>query len=252
MTQNSTRTFDRIMRIRQERGAGHFVLIDPDKKPVEHLVNVARACEQQGVDGLLIGGSLLFSTAFDRFVQEIKKSVSIPVILFPGNGRQISGHADAILFMTLISGRNPQFLIGEHVHSAPVIRALQLESIPTGYMLIESGRPTTAEFMSSTRPIPRTKPQIAVAHALAGEMLGLKMIYLEAGSGAEKPVPDDMIKKVTQVIDIPVVAGGGIRDPDTAAEKVKAGASFIVTGTLFEETENLARLGEFASAIHLR
>ena len=252
MMKNHSVIFNQLLDIHEKRGAGHLVLIDPDKKPIEHLIDVAMACEQQDVDGILIGGSLLFSTAFDRFVQKIKQAVSIPVILFPGNGRQISGHADAILFMTLISGRNPQYLIGEQVHSAPVIHALQLESIPLGYMLIESGNPTTAEFMSGTRPIPREKPEIAVAHALAGSMLGLKMVYLEAGSGAAQPVPDIMIQKVTQVIDIPVIVGGGIRDPETAAAKVRAGAAFIVTGTLFEQSENLTRLGEFTSAIHQR
>jgi phosphoglycerol geranylgeranyltransferase len=243
-------TYNLLMQIKTDKAAGHLVLIDPDKKPVDEWAYIAQQCEQNGVDGLLIGGSLLFSTAFDAFVQKIKEAVSIPVILFPGNGQQVSGHADAILFMTLISGRNPQYLIGEHVHSAPVIHALRLETIPTGYMLIESGKSTAAEFMSGTRPIPRHKPEIAVAHALAGQMLGLKMLYLEAGSGAEQPVPDAMIAGVCRTIEIPVIVGGGIREPEIAAQKVKAGASFIVTGTFFESSGNLNQLGEFAAAIH--
>ena len=242
-------TYKKLMSIK-ENGAGYLVLIDPDKKPLDDLISLAKICESAGVDGLLVGGSLLFSSAFDEFIKAIKNAVSIPVILFPGNGRQISGYADAILFMTLISGRNAHYLIGEQVHSAPIVRSLNLEPIPTGYMLIESGKTTSAEFMSNSQPIPRHKHEIAVAHAMAGEMLGLKMLYLEAGSGADHAVPNQMIKAVVASVRIPVIVGGGIRDPQSAREKVDAGASFIVTGTVMEEQKNHLMLESFARAIH--
>ena len=242
-------TYQKLMSI-CEKGAGYLVLIDPDKKSSNELTDLAVMCESAGVDGLLVGGSLLFSTAFDELIKTLKSAVSIPVILFPGNGRQISGYADAILFMTLISGRNAHYLIGEQVHSAPVIRSLNLESIPTGYMLIESGKTTSAEFMSASRPIPRHKPEIAVAHAMAGEMLGLKMLYLEAGSGAEHAVPEQMIRAVVASVSIPVIVGGGIRDPESARKKVQAGAAFIVTGSVMEDTGNHDMLESFAQAVH--
>ncbi|MFC1569214.1 geranylgeranylglyceryl/heptaprenylglyceryl phosphate synthase [bacterium] len=244
------KTFETLMSIKQKQGAGYLVLIDPDKKPIDELVSLAKSCESAGVDGLLIGGSLLFSAAFDQFVRIIKEAVSIPVILFPGNGRQISGHADAILFMTLISGRNAHYLIGEQVHSAPIVRSLNLEAIATGYMLIESGKTTAAEYMSNSQPIPRHKPELAVATAMAGELLGLNMLYLEAGSGADQSVPEIMVKAVTKSIQIPVIVGGGIRDPKIAHDKVLAGASFIVTGTVMEDEGNHNKLKEFAEAIH--
>jgi phosphoglycerol geranylgeranyltransferase len=244
------KTYETLLSVKKNKGAGYWVLIDPDKDEADKLIQMARACEKGGADALLIGGSLLFSSSFDEFVRTVKQTVSIPVILFPGSGRQISGHADAILFMTLISGRNPHHLIGEQVHAAPIVRSLNLEAIPTGYMLIESGKTTSAEFMSNSRPIPRHKPEIAVAHAMAGEMLGLKMLYLEAGSGADESVPEVMIKAVTRAVKIPVVVGGGIRHPDEARKKVQAGASFIVTGTVVEDAANHSMLKSFSEAVH--
>ncbi|MBN2103989.1 geranylgeranylglyceryl/heptaprenylglyceryl phosphate synthase [bacterium] len=243
-------TYETLMSIKKKRGAGYLVLIDPDKKEMRELVCLAKQCEASDVDGLLIGGSLLFETVFDHCVKKIKEAVSIPVILFPGNSRQVSGSADAILFMTMISGRNAHYLIGEQVISAPIVRSLNLEAIPTGYMLIESGKTTAAEFMSNSQPIPRHKPEIAVATAMAGELLGLKMLYLEAGSGADKPVPDNMIREVVKSVRIPVIVGGGIRDPQIARDKVLAGADFIVTGTVMEDMANHSMLKEFAKAVH--
>ncbi len=244
--------FKKMLDVWGEKGAGYFVLLDPDKRPVEELVSVAKACEAHSADGLLIGGSILFSSDFDGMIKQIKHSVSIPVILFPGNGRQLSGYADAVFFLSLISGRNPSYLIGEQVLSAPTIQSLGLESIPTGYMLVESGNTTSVEFMSGTRPLPREKPDIAVAHALAAEYLGMKMVYLEAGSGAEYSVPEEMIQAVREAVSIPLIVGGGIRTPDEAQEKVKAGASFIVTGNVLEEEKDFILIGEFARAIHFR
>jgi len=243
-------TYQKLLDIRKSKGAGFFVLLDPDKNPIDEMVAMAYTCEENGVDVLLVGGSLLFENNFNQLIQSIKHRVSIPVILFPGNGRQLSGHADGLLFLSLISGRNPHTLIGEQVISAPLIKALGIEPISTGYMLVESGKTTTAEFISSTKPLPREKPEIAVAHALAAEYLGMKLIYLEAGSGADQSVPETMIKAVGQNVSIPVVVGGGIRSPEDARMKVQAGASFIVIGTLFEKNQDNQLIESFADAIH--
>jgi len=243
-------TYDRLNQNQEARGAGYLVLLDPDKKSLDEIADMARHCEEAGVDGFLIGGSLLFSDHFDAFVQTIKEAVSIPVILFPGGASQVSKHADALLFMSLISGRNPQALIGEQVMAAPIVHKMGIETIPMGYMLVESGTVTAAEFMSNTRPLPREKPEIAVAHALAGQYLGMKILYLEAGSGAKLSVPEPMIQMVRATATIPLIVGGGIRNPEDAAAKVKAGASFIVTGNVLESDENHHLIQKFAEAIH--
>ncbi len=245
-------TYEKLLKIKSDIGAGYLVLIDPDHRSVAELTDMARQCAAQGADGFLIGGSLLFSDHFDELVRSIKEVVDVPVVLFPGSSRQLSRHADAVLFMSLISGRNPQTLIGEQVMAAPLIHSLGLETIPMGYMLIESGNVTTAQFMSNTNPIPREKPQIAVAHGLAGQYLGMKLLYLEAGSGAEKSVPETMIHTVTHHVSIPLIVGGGIRTPEDAAAKVKAGASFVVTGNVLEKEENHHLVQAFAQAIHQR
>ena len=165
-------TWEKLLDIRKRRGAGYFVLIDPDKQSPEQSVKVAIQAEQENVDGIFIGGSLLSSPIFDELINQIKQQVQIPVIIFPGGAQQVSRYADAILFMSLISGRNPDTLIGQQVMAAPIIKKIGLETIATGYMLIESGKVTSAEFMSNTRPLPRDKVDIAVAHALAAESLG--------------------------------------------------------------------------------
>ncbi len=245
-------TEERLQQIVKDRGAGYLVLFDPDEKSVKEGSEFARTCEENGVDGLLIGGSLLFSDHFDAMVKSIRESVSIPVILFPGSGRQLSAHADAMLFISLISGRNPNFLIGEQVLSAPMVHNLKLETLPTGYMLIESGAQTSVEFMSDTRPIPREKPEIAVAHALAAQYMGMRYLYLEAGSGALKSVPEAMIQAVHSTVGLPLIVGGGIRSPEEASKKVKAGASFVVTGNVLEDLQNVKKIRKFAEAVHLR
>ena len=180
--------------------------------------------------------------------QNIKEASDIPVIFFSGSVGQLNSHYDAILFMSVISGRNPHYLIGEQAIAAPIIRDMGIETISTGYMLMEGGAGSTVEFISGTRPIPMNRPDIAVAHALAGQYLGMNMIYLEAGSGAKEPVANEVVKAVTDVLDIPVIAGGGIRDTETVSEKVKAGASIIVTGTVIEEKSDLMK--EMADAVH--
>ncbi len=243
-------TWQKLLEIRKQRGAGYIVLIDPDKLSLEENIKLATQAEHEDADIIFIGGSLLSTPIFDELVKQIKGAVKIPVIIFPGGVQQISRHADAILFMSVISGRNPDLLIGQHVMGAPIVKKLNLETISTGYMLIESGKVTSAEFMSNTKPIPRDKPDIAVAHALAAEYLGMKLIYLEAGSGALHPVPDEMIQFITRICSLPIIVGGGIRTPAVAQQKVKAGASFIVTGNVLEKDKGGGIIKEFAEAIH--
>ena len=242
--------YQKLLGIQKSRGAGYLVLIDPDKQTPDELAAFAKTCEEQDADGFLIGGSLLFKDDFDRAVEAVKKAVRIPVILFPGSGRQLSRHADAVLFMSLISGRNAHYLIGEQVVSAPLVSALGLEPISMGYMLVESGATTAAEFMSNTRPLPRNKPEIAAAHALAAEFLGMKCVYLEAGSGAELAVPEKIIGAVRKAVSIPILVGGGIRTPVEAEARARAGASFIVTGNVLEKSGDARLIRGFADAVH--
>jgi len=242
--------YEQLLKLKREKGAGFLVLLDPDKMDGGALAGFAARAELGGADALLVGGSLMLHDTFDELVRQIKAAVHIPLLIFPGSTKQISRHADAILFLSLVSGRNPVYLIGEQVIAAPLIKQLRLEAIPTAYMLIDSWRVTSAEFMSGTLPIPRDKPDIAKAHALAAEYLGMKLVYLEAGSGARQPVPDEMVQAVVDYISIPVVVGGGIRTPEEARKRVQAGASFVVIGNVLEPKTNSHLIGEFAAAIH--
>ena len=246
------RIYNRLLKCKKEKGAGYFVLIDPDSYDRENLVEMALRCQTASVDALLIGGSLLFEHNLDTFIKKIKDVIQMPVIIFPGSKLQLSKYADAILFLSLISGRNPNYLIGDQVIAAPHIKELGIEPISTGYMLIESGETTSAEFMSGTRPIPRKKTDIAVAHALAAEYLGMKFVYLEAGSGARYPVPDELISAVNEQCKIPLIVGGGLRTPEQAHKKVMAGASYIVTGNILENNDNSTLIREFADAVHIQ
>jgi putative glycerol-1-phosphate prenyltransferase len=223
------------------------VLIDPDKLSPEEIARIMEASVKAEVDFLFVGGSLLTNNNFDTCLSQIKENCSIPVILFPGDIMQINSKADGILLLSLISGRNAEMLIGKHVVAAPYLRESQLEILSTGYMLIDSGKPTTALYMSNSAPIPADKNDIAISTALAGEMLGLKLIYLDAGSGAEKPVPVEMIRNVKQNISIPLVVGGGITTPEKAYEISKAGADLVVIGNAIENGSTL--ISEFAFAI---
>ena len=235
----------------QNKGAAYFILIDPDKLPIDKTESFVKFCVKAGVDGFLMGGSLMINGDLDTSIQEVKKYSELPVIIFPGSVNQVSKYADAILYISLISGRNAEHLIGKHVQAAPFIKRYNLEAISTGYMLIESGRTTTAEYISESMPIPRDKPEIAAATALAGEYLGMKLIYLEGGSGAENSVPIEMINEVTKNVSIPVIVGGGIKTPQDAREKINAGAKIIITGNFFENENNWGLISEFSSAIHL-
>jgi phosphoglycerol geranylgeranyltransferase len=227
----------------------YWVLLDPDDFSPQRGAIIAKKAMEAGVDALLVGGSLMHTNHFDQFVDKVKKKISIPVILFPGDSTQLSRHADAILFLSLISGRNPVNLIGEHVKAAPLIRKCGIEPIATAYMLIESGAVTSVEFMSNTRPLPRNKPMIAAAHALAAQYMGMAMIYLEAGSGAPETVPDAMIKLVRSYVDIPIIVGGGIRDTKTVLAKLDAGADIIVTGNMLRRPDGLAIMKEIAREV---
>ncbi len=224
------------------------ILVDPDKGNIEHFSEIARAAQQSAVDYIFVGGSLLTKDNMDVCIDTIKKYYTSPVILFPGNTLQISPKADAILFLSLISGRNPETLIGLHVMAAPYLKLTNLEIISTGYMLIESGKMTSVQYMSNSLPIPADKSSIAVCTAIAGEMLGLKCIYMDAGSGAANPVPIEMIQFVKQSVSIPLIIGGGIHSPELAVNACKAGADIIVVGNAIEKNPEL--ISQIAKEIH--
>ena len=209
-------------------------LIDPDRAGEEALVTAARYASEAGIDLFLAGGSLTGVPVGD-VIRRLKQLSSIPVVLFPGNLTQLTAEADAIFLLSLISGRNPELLIGNHVIAAPILRDMRDRVIPVGYMLIACGRATSVEYMSQTLPIPSGKNDIAVATALAGEMLGMKAIYLEGGSGAAKPVDPSMIRAVRDELTIPLIVGGGLDTPEKVEDAFAAGADLVVTGNGCEQ-----------------
>ncbi|MBT1706295.1 geranylgeranylglyceryl/heptaprenylglyceryl phosphate synthase [Chryseosolibacter indicus] len=216
------------------------VLVDPDKvddsNKLLHLINLAN---ENCIDFFFVGGSLVTTTNLSEVVSQIKANVSIPVVLFPGNTMQIEPSADALLFLSLISGRNPELLIGQHVMAAPILRNTSLEVIPTGYILINSGKITSVAYISNTMPIPDDKYSLAASTALAGVMLGLKLIYLDAGSGAEKEISAKMIASVRKTINAPLIVGGGINTAQKAIAALEAGADMIVIGNALEKDPDL-------------
>ncbi len=218
------------------------VLIDPEKYPEDNLLKVITAMESAMPDFVLVGGSLV-SLQTEEVIQSLKTNLKIPVILFPGSLLQLSRNADAVLFMSLISGRNPDLLIGNQVIAAPFLRKTNLEVLSTGYILIDSGQKTSVEYMSQTSPIPANKPDIAAATAMAGEMIGHQMIYLEGGSGAQNPVSKETIKAVRQSIQLPLIVGGGLNTKEKVQQACDAGADIIVVGNAFEK--NLSLLQDF-------
>jgi len=238
------------MDVRERHGAGFLMLLDPDRSPRDTVAAHARLCCGKGVDAILVGTSLMMGNGFNEYVAAVREAADIPVIIFPGEKGQVSEEADAILFLSLLSGRNPEFIVGEQSRTAPLIRSAGLEAMATAYLIIESGRTTSVEFMSNTKPIPADKPEIAVAHAMVADIFGMKFVYLEAGSGALRTVPDDMIRAVAEGIDIPVIVGGGIRTPDDVRAKIRAGASFVVIGNHLENSAGRADLRRFVEAAH--
>jgi len=224
------------------------VLIDPDKPSDEEVLHLAAEAKRCNVDFLFVGGSLLTNNGLDNCIKLIKSQTDTPVVLFPGNTHQLSSRADSFLFLSLISGRNAEMLIGAHVIAAPYLKLNGLEVLSTGYMLIESGRPTTVSYMSNSYPIPSDKNDIAMCTAMAGEMLGMKLIFMDAGSGALKTIPESMISAVKESINVPLIIGGGLRTPELAVEKLKAGADVVVIGHTLEKHPEL--LQSFTDAVH--
>lgn len=213
------------------------VLLDPDNYSQKSIQNWCRYTQKQ-IDFFFVGGSLTNESIF-KLVKSLKELTQIPIVLFPGNLLQIDENADALLLLSLVSGRNPELLIGNHVIAAPFIKKSGLESISTAYLLIESGITTSVEYISNTKPIPRTKTNIAVATALAAELLGFKQIYLEAGSGAIHHVPCEMIAAVRKEISLPIIVGGGIKSPDDLKKIYQAGADIAVVGNSLEQNPEL-------------
>ncbi len=240
--------YDELLQARKLGRKKLAVLIDPDKMrlgKLDQLIDLSIHCK---VDYFFIGGSLIVNSQLDQCLQMIRKRCQIPLILFPGNSYQISYHADAILFLSLVSGRNPDLLIGQHVIAAPYLKLSPLEILPTGYMLIDGGVGTTVLYMSNTSPIPGAKSDIAVCTAMAAEMLGLKLIFMDAGSGASTPVPADMIASVRGAVSVPIIVGGGIRSAEKVKENIAAGADVIVIGNAFEHDPSL--MIDIAATLH--
>jgi phosphoglycerol geranylgeranyltransferase len=231
--------YAKLDQLKKERKKSFALLIDPDKPQKEELLNLIQLANKEGVDFFFVGGSLLTNGSLEECILTIKANSSIPVVLFPGNGLMVNKNADAILLLSVISGRNPEMLIGKHVEAAPSLKRSKLEVIPTGYMLIESGKPTSVSYMSNTTPIPADKADIAACTAMAGEMLGLKLIFMDGGSGAHNSVQPEMIKLVSSNIEVPLIVGGGIRSAEMAFEKLQAGADLIVVGNAVEKDASL-------------
>ncbi|OIR06914.1 heptaprenylglyceryl phosphate synthase [mine drainage metagenome] len=224
------------------------VLIDPDKVDIAGIEQLVGLSVDAKVDYFFIGGSLIISNHLDDCIRQIKTSCDIPVILFPGSPSQVSRYADALLYLSLISGRNPELLIGQHVLSATQVKNSGLEIISTGYMVIDGGAPTAVTYISNATPIPADKNDIAMCTAMAGEMLGMKLIYMDAGSGAKRPITETMIEHVAQNVEVPLIVGGGITNPEKAYLNCKAGADIIVVGNAIEKDASLIK--EISDAVH--
>jgi len=243
-----TTIYEQICASKREGRKCFALLVDPDEVSPSSLSALAELGEQAGVDMLFVGGSLLVHNTLSDCLQQLRKSCRLPIILFPGSPLQIDPSADALLFLSLISGRNPELLIGQQVISAPYLHHSGLEIIGTGYMLVDGGAPTTVSYMSNTTPLPADKPDIAMATALAGEMLGLKALYLDAGSGARHPISEAIIRRVAESTSVPLIVGGGIRTPERAFQSANAGADVVVVGNAIEKDRQLLRL--MAEAVH--
>jgi putative glycerol-1-phosphate prenyltransferase len=235
---------ENFLSLKKRGKKGFAVLLDPDKLPLESIPEIVEIALHTGVNYFFVGGSLLVNMDILQIIPEIKKYCDIPIVIFPGSVQQIIPTADAIFFLSLISGRNPELLIGNHVIAAPILKQTKLEIIPTGYILIDSGRMTTVNYISNTLPIPADKPDIAACTAIAGEMLGLRVIYMDGGSGAMKPIPAEVISAVAKNTEIPLIVGGGIRSIEEAERAWNAGADVIVIGNAIEQANGLELMRE--------
>lgn len=224
------------------------VLIDPDKSNTAQLHQIVHNAIAAQVDYFFVGGSLLMQNHTDLCISTIKSNCDIPVVLFPGSVFQISEKADGILFLSLVSGRNPDLLIGKQVEAAPLLYHMDIEVIPTAYLLIDGGKPTSVSYVSNSTPIPADKPPIAVCTALAAKMMGMQLVYMDAGSGASQPVSTAMIESVKKYTQLPLIVGGGIRDLQTAVASCYAGADIIVVGTAIEKNPSLVK--KISETIH--
>jgi phosphoglycerol geranylgeranyltransferase len=242
------KVYNSILQLKQRNKKGFAVLIDPDKVSNQTASELAMLCDEAKVDYIFFGGSLMISNHVDSCIKAIKNATDIPVVLFPGSPAQVSKEADALLYLSLLSGRNPELLIGHHVTSAPIVRASGLEIISTGYLVVDGGAPTTVSYMSGSSPIPADKDDIALCTALAGEMQGKSLIYMDAGSGAKNSISTNMLHNVSSNIQIPLIVGGGIRDAEAAYNSCKAGADIIVVGNAIEKNPELIR--EISTAVH--
>ncbi|QNF32588.1 geranylgeranylglyceryl/heptaprenylglyceryl phosphate synthase [Adhaeribacter swui] len=229
-----SRIYEQIVQKKQQKQKLFAVLLDPDNLTAAACERLIQMSESYSIDYFLVGGSLVTTANQGPLISLLKQKSNIPVILFPSSSLHIDAQADAILLLSLISGRNPEFLIGQHVLAAPLLKASKLEVLPTGYMLIDAGQPTTASYMSGSMPIPRNKPTIAASTALAGELLGLRLIFLDAGSGAQNPIPAAMIQAVRQATEVPLIVGGGINSAQKIEDALQAGADMIVVGSEVE------------------
>lgn len=243
-----TNIYNSLLEKKKNAQKSFVVLIDPDRVTTSSLEKLIRLSVQTRVDYFFVGGSLVISNHLDEVIQQIKASCNIPVILFPGSPSQVSRYADALLYLSLISGRNPELLIGQHVVSAPFVKKSGLEIMPTGYIVVDGGAPTTVSYISNAAPVPSDKQEIAMCTAMAGEMLGMKLIYMDAGSGARTPISEKMIQSVAQNVEVPLIIGGGITDPEKAYLNCSAGADVVVIGNAIEKDPSL--ITEMSHAIH--
>ena len=240
--------YNKIISDKKANKKSFALLIDPDKQDLTQLLTIINKAEKAKVDYFFVGGSLLTYDSLDTCLKTIKNNSTIPVVLFPGNAMQVNDKADGILFLSLISGRNAEMLIGKQVITAPILKQSSLEVLSTGYILVDSGKPTTASYMSNTTPIPADKDTVSACTAMAGEMLGLKLIFMDGGSGAKNPISSKMITTVSKSIDAPLIIGGGINSGEKALVNCKAGADIIVVGNAIEKNEDL--ISEISSAVH--
>lgn len=231
--------YRRLVHAKEHQGGLFVVLIDPDGFKTKHLDELFGLANEACIDAFFIGGSYVFRNKVDETIRLLRQNLKLPTVLFPGSPLQISNEADALLLLSLISGRNAELLIGKHVEAVPLLLDSPLDIIPTGYMLIDGGRPSSVSYISNTTPIPHDKNEIALATALAGQMLGLKLIYADAGSGANVAVSDGMIKRLSQTLSVPLVVGGGIKTPEEVYNKILAGANATVVGNVLEKAPSL-------------